>query len=296
MASDAPKIEPFLDSDLERVAAFIARLNANPEHHITFFENEEEVVARYLQGLSPHPREGFRLARVGDRLVGVLGAEYELEIGRTWLHGPLVDTADWHAVADLLYGAVAALLPEGIEEQDVACDSRNPYLPPFAKRQGFAPYKETLAMNIGRGQPVPEVEGRVRELDPSFGASVAELHDRTFPGTYYTGKQITEMRGETKQVFVVGDAGRADGYLFVEAEPENRSAFLHFVGVDESARRRGLGRALMSTAVRWAFSFPTVDVASLTVDIINPNALAWYERLGFRRERVILSYRKTRKA
>ena len=141
---------------------------------------------------------------------------------------------------------------------------------------------------------MPPAQGRVREMDPSFAASVAELHDRTFPGTYYTGKQVAEMGGETKRVFVVGDGGHADGYLLAEAEPESGTAFLHFVGVDESARRRGVGRALMSTAMHWAFSFPTVGVTSLTVDIINPNALSWYERLGFEKERVILSFRKKR--
>lgn len=107
------------------MVAFIVGLNGNTEDHIGYFETAADDIARSLRELSVAVEEGFRLAIQDGQVVGVLGIEADLEIGRAWIYGPLVRHSQWMAVADQLYAAALSAIPPGIGQQQMFCDGRN---------------------------------------------------------------------------------------------------------------------------------------------------------------------------
>lgn len=88
-------------------------------------------------------------------------------------------------------------------------------------------------------------------------------------------------------VFVAAADGRVVARLSLARDPHPASAHVADLGlmVAASHRRRGIGRALLDTAVEWARS-ASVRKLELHVFPHNEPALALYESFGFRREGV----------
>jgi ribosomal protein S18 acetylase RimI-like enzyme len=57
---------------------------------------------------------------------------------------------------------------------------------------------------------------------------------------------------------------------------------VEFLGVSEGARRQGVGKRLLATAVFWLFHKQQVPQISLNVHGDNANARSLYESAGFR--------------
>jgi ribosomal protein S18 acetylase RimI-like enzyme len=68
--------------------------------------------------------------------------------------------------------------------------------------------------------------------------------------------------------------------------------FIDFLGVEESVRRQGMGRRLITTATRWLLLFPAVQEVALTVYSRNSAALALYTQLGYEHLYTVQAYRK----
>ena len=84
--------------NVEEVVAFLVREQAELERNIVYIGVEADGIAAELAELEP----GWSLAAHGVRtddgeLVGIAFAEWDLELGRIWLHGPWVagDDAQW---------------------------------------------------------------------------------------------------------------------------------------------------------------------------------------------------------
>ena len=66
-------------------------------------------------------------------------------------------------------------------------------------------------------------------------------------------------------------------------------ALIEELVVDEDARRQGVGRALIQTALEWARAQGCSEV-EVSTDQDNANAQAFYRRLGFESEALLLEY------
>jgi ribosomal protein S18 acetylase RimI-like enzyme len=279
---------------LAEVAAFVARLQADPTQHIGYFGEEAEETTVYIAQLEPAGMDGFVLAYDGDRLIGLFGVEADPEIGRAWLHGPLVDHADWHAVADQLYEAARQqVLPEYVTLEELLGDVANANLREFASRQGFAPLPDTAAVLRFRramGDNLPMASAL--DLTPEFHEAFIRLHERTFPGTYYMGKQIIAQLDDRHKAFIVAEDGALQGYLYGRIDTGG-DGYIDFLGVEESARRRGIGRRLITAATRWLVSIPGVRQVALTVNGTNTPAIALYTYLGYEHLYTLQAHRKS---
>ncbi|HSH82291.1 MAG TPA: hypothetical protein VLA19_27505, partial [Herpetosiphonaceae bacterium] len=98
----------------DALVRFVGRLNADPVHHIGYFGIHPADIAQTLQALNPPLHQGFRLAYDGRQLVGVLGIEADVDLGRAWLFGPLIDHEAWDVISDRLYSAVMPAIPAGV--------------------------------------------------------------------------------------------------------------------------------------------------------------------------------------
>jgi ribosomal protein S18 acetylase RimI-like enzyme len=278
---------------LDEVAAFIARLQADPAHHIGYFGEREDDIARYIHELEPAGSDGFVLAFEDEKLIGLLGVEADPEIKRAWLHGPMVDHPDWDVVADQLYQtACQQVIPDYAVMHELVGGIANIRLRMFAQRQGFTPLPDTAAvLRFKRHELATLPTAEAEELEPRHHDAFVRLHDVTFPNTYFSGKQVIDRLNAHNKVFVVSAGDAVQGYIYARVITGG-DGFIDFLGVEESARRRGLGRRLITAATRWLLSFPTVQEVALTVYSRNTAALALYTQLGYEHLYTLQAYRK----
>lgn len=89
------------------------------------------------------------------------------------------------------------------------------------------------------------------------------------------------LEGWADAVFVVEEGERLAGYVTVHLKPEVRWGSIGLIGVDESVRRRGLGRQLVRGAVAWSREQGMREVW-VTTQLRNVPALRTFEACGFR--------------
>jgi ribosomal protein S18 acetylase RimI-like enzyme len=71
------------------------------------------------------------------------------------------------------------------------------------------------------------------------------------------------------------------GYIYAAIEDGSGEGTIEFLGVQADARRRGVGRRLLLTALNWLFQVKNVSEVGLTVSDEDTDARALYEGVGF---------------
>lgn len=112
------------------------------------------------------------------------------------------------------------------------------------------------------------------------------------PISHFTARQIVEKRDRNHHLILAVDDDRLLGYHFCKIEPESESGYIDFIGIDSSARGRGIGADLLASGVEWMLLAPTTKRISLTVNADNIPARNLYEKIGFVTKRVMRGYRK----
>ena len=103
------------------------------------------------------------------------------------------------------------------------------------------------------------------------------------PGDMYAYFE-RHIDGQRARALTMTDGDDIAGYITLRTPADNPAEQrLGFVIVDDSKRGRGLGKALVSMAVRYAFETLGAAKVSLGVFENNPSAIHCYEAAGFRR-------------
>lgn len=98
---------------------------------------------------------------------------------------------------------------------------------------------------------------------------------------------VSRLADHENVVLVAEDAGGIVGYVYADVEGTSWKdlrgpcGFVHDLYVDETARRRGAGRALMRAAIDWIRSQGRTQVVLLT-KTRNEHAQRLFAALGFR--------------
>lgn len=288
------KIEQCGPDRFEDLLGFVVRLNAQACHHIGYFGVQPADIRQTLLELAPERCTAFRLAYADGGLVGALGLDFDLELGRAWLHGPLVEHPEPDALADRLYADLLPDIPAQVSEQELFCDLENSLVHRFAARHGFAPCGDSAVLGITRAALAGLAPAHAPDVEPALADAVAALHDRLFPRSYASGGAMLAQRDEHHRVLTASEGGLLQGYIFAKVEPLAGLGYTDFIGVDPAWRGRGVGRRLLSAALHWMFSFPEVRESNLTVNVDNSAARALYRSLGYEQERVLRGYRTPR--
>jgi ribosomal protein S18 acetylase RimI-like enzyme len=264
------------------VATFIAARNADDTQHIgyvdTVFDDIDATLADLYEGAV------FALARDEDgALTGVLGAEWDTAIGRTWLYGP------WGDHADALYAAVVPHVPAQASEHELYCAEANMSVVQFAERHGFGPGSASVVYEFARDRLPLVAEEPMMELAPRYREQFAALHTRTFPHASATAKALA-VRQPAPLVDVTGD--RLRGYVVLRLTPESGTGELDFLAVDEEFQGQGIGARLGRAALRQAFADPRMQTVVLSTNADNSAGQRLYERIGFTRGRPMRGFRK----
>jgi ribosomal protein S18 acetylase RimI-like enzyme len=279
-----------VEQEIEEAVAFVARQQANMETHVPYLDKEPESIR--VSFAEFQPADTALLAREGDRLVGVLGVDADIESHKAWIHGPFVDHADWHGVADAMYKAAKerGVIPAHVVGEEVLGVPEFTRLAEFAARHGFSPVKPSSSLTFQRDKLTNLPEASVDDLSAEWHKDFAAMHDEIFPNTYYLGTQLIDLLDERHKALVVIDGGKLAGYVFGKVRQED--GYIDFLGVADWARRRGHAQRLISAVTRWLLTFPEVKEVTLTMYDDNTAAHALYKALGFVKGLSLQGYRK----
>jgi ribosomal protein S18 acetylase RimI-like enzyme len=268
----------------EQIAEFgryAAACNADPSQHIGYVAEEADDVTDELTGLEGE--HVYAVARDGERLCGLLCAEWDTDIGRTWLYGPWADTP---GLMDRLYAAVRPLVPPGAAQHELFCDVANAAVVAFATRHGFPNQTEHVILRFSREQLADLPPVSLPLLTPELHGQFADLHDAAFPNTYAPAREL--LKGS--QPILVAVAGDTLlGYIALKLRPEFAEAQIEYLAVAEAARGRGTGARLLTAGLHHILADDRYGKVDLVTN--NPAARRLYERVGFTLLREMRAFR-----
>lgn len=283
-------------SDWPLLAGFIHQHNQRRDGRVRCLHAEQgpDAQAHALELAALSPEEGlFLVAEAGDTdtPLGMIGAEFDAQLRRAWLRGPLAASreADPRRAPDLLQqlidAAVEALPAVDCFDAFPAVDEAG--LIAAYRAAGFEDRLQHHVMRLDRLPARMDAPGAgITIADALRGdAALAELpalHDGLFPGSYLPGATLADTLDDDHRLFVARDGDRLLGYLYVQHKRHEPEGYVDFIGVHEAARGRGVGRALLARAAVWALQERQLPCVHLTVRQDRAPALGLYESLGFR--------------
>jgi ribosomal protein S18 acetylase RimI-like enzyme len=280
------------EDELPAIAAFVAALQAQPEHRIAYFGDTTDEVAALLESWALPWSDSSRVVERDGQLIGFVAADLDKTLGRAWIHGPYIsEVTRWDELADaLLDELMAAAAP--IADFEVVGDVANTRLADLARRAGFTsgPVNYTLALAASRIDSLPPAASQ--RLRAEHEDAFAVLHDELFPGTYYPGFLLLERaaRGQAVIETIVDSTGLV-AYAAGQID-EGGAGYIDFVGVAVDRRREGHGQAVVAAISRSLAALRPIPQIRLTVSSTNETALALYDSLGFERSASMVGYRR----
>jgi ribosomal protein S18 acetylase RimI-like enzyme len=288
--TDPLRIDTVAPADWPALASFIAERNAADGDVRCLHSHAGEDTAAHadeLRALAPE-EACYCIARRGDAIVGVAGAEFDVALGRVWLRGPLLAASeDFPRVAGALLDALCAQLPPGLRRHDafIAADCHEALA--FYGARGFAPDAGHDEFILRAMPPPCELGPRVQLVPPRPGwrAEIGALHEAEFPGGYVTPDALFEASVPDRftRIALLDDAPA--GYVHAHFDAQWREGYIDFLAVASTARRHGIGRALLQAAVDWSFGSCGARAVTLTVRADREAARALYQAAGFERVR-----------
>lgn len=277
-------------ADFRPFAALIVEHSLRPERRCIHSDPRSGVDAALaeLEHLNDIGELCFVVATRQGQLAGCAGAEFDRGLRRAWLRGPFVETEhahEWAEYAGNLLEALQQYLPEEITILDSFLDQANQWGGWLFQASGFERVREVHVYQTDAASPLSQGQAGCIEMLPEHAGRVAALHEQLFPNTYLTAQQIIAATQEPSgagagKVYVYVENGQVLGYVY--GSENLGEGVVDFIGVDASARRRGVGRALLSAMMYWLRVEQGLDAISLTVHDELVNARALYEQAGFR--------------
>jgi ribosomal protein S18 acetylase RimI-like enzyme len=274
--------------DYPQIAALIVKDSRRPERrciHSDPRSSVEEAVTE-LEHLHAIGELLFVITAEPAQNFGCFGAEFDLELRRAWLRGPFVASEDlqvWAETARRLLEALETHLPSEIATLDSFLDLDNLWGQQLIQQSGYQRVRLVHVYQLDPEALLIESPASCVEMQPGHAAAVASLHTQLFPNTYLTAQQITSAASAggdtTGKLYVYLEDGKVLGYVY---GTENLGeGVVDFLGVDPAARRRGIGRALLSTILCWLRVDQGLDTVTLTVHDEQAHARHLYEQVGF---------------
>ncbi|SFB05331.1 Acetyltransferase (GNAT) family protein [Lentibacillus halodurans] len=271
---------------VKAAANFIAMLNRQKKYHIGFCGTDPEEVMDALN----EDITNITAAAEKDRLVGLIGMDAEDDRAEIW--GPFVDPGYDSEVAFAIWERILKDIPSTVKHFSLFPNVDNDLVKSFAERLHFKQKADQVILTISKDRWGDLPNADLNELSRAEIAVFKNLHDRVFPGTYYSGQEIIKRISHRQRVFVVHDNGRLAGYAYLEADPNYGEGSIEFIAVDEPFRSRGYGKQLLAAAVKWLFSFKSINDIQLCVSADNQGALGLYQSVGFSAEHEIALFTK----
>jgi ribosomal protein S18 acetylase RimI-like enzyme len=287
------EIDLMKNEEVERVAKFITEVNSIEESHIGYCGQDSLEIAHSLrEDITDIPyNKSFLTVYDEGELIGVLGFDADLENNSAEVWGPFVKDNLWDIVVSL-WNKMFELLPDEINSISMFPNKKNISIIKLAEDFSFNRHSDQTILNFTRNKIRELEEISILELKEEYYAEMKQLHDKSFPNTYYSGQQIINRINEDRKVFIIVEDGRLCGYIYVEAEPVFGEANIEFFTVKESERGKGIGRKLLTVALKWLFTIESIGSITLCVNSTNQNAINLYKKVGFQQKHELCFFTK----
>lgn len=272
------------EKDVQNVASFIAQLNNIEQSHIGYCGKDSKEIANALREdiTDVNYTESFVCAYENNQLIGILGFDADLEDESAEIWGPFVIENKWQ-IANSLWESMSELLPQNITTIYMFPNYKNKNVRHLAQTLDFHEHSHHAILTAYKKGflKLPKVD--ITELTENYYKDMKQLHDNVFPNTYYSGEQIINRLNDNRKVLIITKQNQLLGYIYVEAEPKFGDGSIEFFAVQKTERNKGLGEKLLIIALKWLFTFETIQSVTLTVDSSNIGAIKLYEKVGFNR-------------
>lgn len=268
-------------SKIKEIANFITDLNKFEENHIGYCGNDSAEIEYSLEEDMEFPvEECFVLAYDDDILIGVLGFDGDTKNGTAEIWGPFIEDGKWY-IANELWESLIGLIPEKIKKLNMFINKRNKNCIKFAEAIEFSRLGGHSILSIEEEEVSKLSDEVCLELSSEYHEEFIKLHNKIFPGTYYTGEDIICRINGNRKVFLIVEDENLAGYIYTEVEPEYGEGSIEFFAVQEEQRRKRIGTRLITGALKWLFSFENIKKITLCVNLENSNAIKLYKHIGF---------------
>jgi ribosomal protein S18 acetylase RimI-like enzyme len=291
-----PTPQPFTD----RTAAldFIVSCQQDPAAGTAFLGEDRAGVEAELEGLEQPWLQTLRAVVEQGRLRAAIAVEWDAEPSMAWVHGPwgTPDAVREHG-PDLVRAAVVQV-PPSIRRFELCGHVANTAMAGLADGLGFSATETNLALVVDAAQaagwilPEPLQAMTVRPAVPADRAELARLHEPEFGEAYATVDQLLTIH---RTVVAEAPHGRLLGYASGRIQDDG-SAYVDFTAVDPLARRRGVGRHVVTALVRLLLAEGSPAQVHLTVRESRTAAQQLYLSLGMRQDAALRGYRGPRPA
>ncbi|MEK5038658.1 GNAT family N-acetyltransferase [Sporosarcina sp. FSL K6-3457] len=276
--------------ELEELSRFLSEINQQKESHIGYCGGKEEEIYETLKEdfVSDDGVIKFFIARSNTReIVAAIGLDVDESSAEVW--GPFNQTS-------------SVQLQHQLWEQLV---NGNPTVQTFhffinkenIEQQAFM--NELKAEKTGE-HLILDIEeqdfNRVSEIKSTFFIqsdfqAFEQLHNETFPSTYYDAKTITERLSDKNMLRVLKtESTELQGYAYFEVDIEMAEASVEYIGIAKKAQNQGLGTILLKEVLTEMFSYPQISEIKLCVDNANSQANHVYIKAGFKPKDILVSY------
>jgi ribosomal protein S18 acetylase RimI-like enzyme len=286
--------------ELSDVVAFIAEQQAHPDRRIWYVGTDAAGIDAELGGLEPSWETTARVLLDDTGISGAVIAEWDDDLGRTWILGPWVvgDGDPWMAAAASLLDAALSQLPPNVTRYEICGDIANHRLADLAATRGWTatePHHVLVAdADVVAAWPAAG-DGQMASLRaaaPHDIGAIAALHDVEFPDTFASATQLVNGQQDGSRVVLVADDGHGGVVGYVAGEVHNDGeGFIDFVAVDPATRGAGVGRHLVMAATRRLLDRSPLGRVGLTVQDHRLPARGLYQQLGFRSDGSLIAYR-----
>ena len=251
----------------DELAAEFARFGIRPEEHVLVADEGDDGEVQGMVGFLRRPDESS---------AGMLCPIVRRKERGRGVGGELLRAAQRHGAEQL-----------GIELATAGIGTRNRAGYSLLTSHGFRPVRQAYVMKCERApsapEPIPGLELTLAQ--PEDAKALLELY-LACGFDARSEEQMRSMLGDGRHAHAIA---RANGGLvaFVELETHwPRRPWLAFAGVAKERRDQGIGAALVAWALTGQFS-AGAKACLLALSPANRTALRAYEKVGFRRFRLI---------
>lgn len=278
--------------DVSALAAFIAKLNTDKQHHVGYCgEKASEIADTLTTNFDYDLDRSFTVAYEDGKMIGALGFDVDAEEAGAEIWGPFINRQeDWLQIAEGLWDASMSKLDGSVRTFYGFYHEENQNAHQWIKNLNAEQKGTHAILKAERSSFIYKPNHRLQEITADYYADFISLHDAVFPDTYYNGKAVIRRLGDEHKLFIIIEAKRMLGYVYVEGSSKFKEGNVEYIAVSQDARKKGIGTELLHGALHYFFHKLHIDETSICVHIDNEKAIKLYRKAGFREANILNNY------